>query len=198
METRPTIQCIQNALSMKRCGCGLFHWSLQDVVDIVITFRKRNRLDWSFGRAKKQLFDGQQHILATARRPEVYLSADFVEGVKRMVTYKSKPVVYRGQIVYEIEFDSQLIVFLLKNYDRKRFGDTTFGPNWNGNLEDLPEESLKQVLQRLEGQVAAKEAKQLKQAQTIDVQPTAVQTVDIRPESPTPLGRPQVKLKLMS
>jgi hypothetical protein len=57
------------------------------------------------------------------------------EGVKRMVTYKGKPVVYRGQVVYETEFDSQLIMFLLKNYDRKRFGDkidTIFGPNWSG------------------------------------------------------------------
>lgn len=101
------------------------------------------------------------------------------EGVKRMVIYKGKPVVYKGEIVYETEFDSQLIMFLLKAYDRKRFGDkidTTFGPNWNGNLEDLPEEFLRQVLQQIEAQGAALKAKQLEQAQVIDVKPEAPAT----------------------
>jgi len=72
------------------------------------------------------------------------------KGTRRLVTYKGRPVkdpVTRGWL-YETEFDSQLLMFLLKNYDRKRFGDkidTTFGPNWNGRLEDLPDELLKQI-----------------------------------------------------
>jgi hypothetical protein len=62
-----------------------------------------------------------------------------------------------GEIVYETEFDSQLAMFLLKAWDRKTYGDkidTTFGPNWSGNLEDLPEEFLRQVLQQIEAQAA--------------------------------------------
>lgn len=104
------------------------------------------------------------------------------EGVKRMVTYKGTPVVFRGQIVYETEFDSQLIMFLLKNYDRKRFGDkidTTFGPNWNGNLEDLPEELLKQIAERLEA-IAAKEQAQIE---------AGTRTVDVTPQPPDPGGQ---------
>jgi hypothetical protein len=77
------------------------------------------------------------------------------EGVKRMVTYKGQPVIYKGQIVYETEFDSQALMFLLKAYDRKRFGDkmeNTFTQNWDGNIEDLPEEFLRQVLAKLDAQ----------------------------------------------
>jgi hypothetical protein len=70
-------------------------------------------------------------------------------------------------------------MFLMKSYDRKRFGDkidTTVGPNWSGNLEDLPEEFLRQVLQRIEAQVAAVEAKA--QRAQIDA-PAASQTVAV-------------------
>jgi hypothetical protein len=63
-------------------------------------------------------------------------------------------------------------MFLMKSYDRNRFGDkidTTFGPNWSGRLEDLPDELLKQIGEMLNAQVGAEEAKQLEQARTIDV-----------------------------
>jgi len=104
------------------------------------------------------------------------------EGVKRLVTFKGKPVrdPVTGGWLYETEFDSQVLMFLLKNYDRKRFGDkidTTFGPNWSGNLEDLPEEFLRQVLQQIEAQGAALKAKQI-EAGT----PAAAQTVDVKAE----------------
>jgi hypothetical protein len=105
------------------------------------------------------------------------------EGVKRMVTYKGKPVKVNGEILCEVEYDSQALMFLLKSYDRKRFGDkidTTFGPNWSGNLEDLPEEFLRQVLQQIEAQGAALKAKQI-EAGT----PAAAQTIDVKAEMPT-------------
>jgi hypothetical protein len=63
--------------------------------------------------------------------------------------------------------------FLLKAYDQKRFRDrvrTTFDANWSGNLEDLPEEFLRQVLQQIEAHVAALKAKQI-EGQTVDVKP---------------------------
>ena len=107
------------------------------------------------------------------------------EGVRRLVTYKGKPVKdpVTGGWLYEVEYDSQLIMFLLKAYDRKRFGDkidTTFGPNWNGNLEDLPEEFLKQVLERINAQIAAQQANQLE----------AGATIDVKPQPPSPGGQP--------
>ena len=94
------------------------------------------------------------------------------EGVKKLVLYKGKPIRVNGELVYETEYDSQLLMFLLKACDRKRFGDkpdTTLGPNWSGNLEDLPEELLKQIAEVINAQTAAMKAKQLEQAQTIDV-----------------------------
>lgn len=51
-----------------------FGWALQDVVDIVITFCKKNNLRWSFGRAKKQIADGQLNILGATSRLDLYLN----------------------------------------------------------------------------------------------------------------------------
>ena len=45
-----------------------FGWTLQDVVDIVITFCKKHQLCWSSGRAKKQIAHGQRYIDHTRRR----------------------------------------------------------------------------------------------------------------------------------
>jgi hypothetical protein len=45
-----------------------FGWTLQDVVDIVITFCKKNQLCWSFGRAKKQIADAERYIANTCQR----------------------------------------------------------------------------------------------------------------------------------
>jgi hypothetical protein len=51
-----TKRIVEEALWLR----SFFGWTLQDVVDIVITFCKKNQLQWSFGRAKKQIVDGQQ------------------------------------------------------------------------------------------------------------------------------------------
>jgi hypothetical protein len=39
-----------------------FNWSLQDIVDLAIAFCKKNQLPWTFGRAKKQIADGERYI----------------------------------------------------------------------------------------------------------------------------------------
>jgi hypothetical protein len=117
--------------------------------------------------------EAQQHGIRALEDHAVKLEH---EGVRRLVTYKGKPVKdpVTGGWLYETQCDTQLIMFLLKAYDPQRFGDkihATFDANWSGNLEDLPEEFLRQVLQRIEAQVATMEAKQLEQAQTIDLKP---------------------------
>jgi hypothetical protein len=53
-----TKRIVDEALWLRR----KFGWTLQDVVDIAITFCKRNHLSWSFGRAKKQIADGLRYI----------------------------------------------------------------------------------------------------------------------------------------
>ena len=53
-----TKRIVEEALWLRRH----FRWNLQDVVDLVITFCKRNNLRWSFGRAKKQMADGLHYI----------------------------------------------------------------------------------------------------------------------------------------
>jgi len=53
-----TKRIVEEALWLRR----KFGWTLQDVVDIVITFCKKNHLSWSPGRAKKQIADGLRFI----------------------------------------------------------------------------------------------------------------------------------------
>lgn len=47
-------------------------WTLQDVVDIVITYCKKNSLRWPAGRARKQVADGQAYTLRNTSRPDLY------------------------------------------------------------------------------------------------------------------------------
>jgi len=79
------------------------------------------------------------------------------EGVRKPVFYKGEHVRdSEGRLVYETEFSDNLLMFLLKAYDPKRFGDklrATFDANWSGNLEDLPEEFLRQFEEKLAARV---------------------------------------------
>jgi hypothetical protein len=59
-----TKRIVEEALWLRR----KFGWTLQDVVDIVITFCKKNHLCWSFGRAKKQIADGLRYISTQTRQ----------------------------------------------------------------------------------------------------------------------------------
>jgi len=79
------------------------------------------------------------------------------EGVTKLVFWKGRPVRVNGELIYETEYDSNLLMFLLKAYDRKRFGDkieTTF-KDWSGNLEDLPDNVLAQIEQQLVARLTA-------------------------------------------
>ena len=62
------------------------------------------------------------------------------EGVKKLVTYKGKPIRVQGDYLYETEYDSQLLMFLLKAYDRDKFGDRTqIDITKIQKFEDIPE-----------------------------------------------------------
>jgi hypothetical protein len=59
-----TKRIVEEALWLRR----LYGWTLQDVVDIVIEFCKKNHLRWSYGRAKKQIADGLCYISTQTHR----------------------------------------------------------------------------------------------------------------------------------
>jgi hypothetical protein len=97
------------------------------------------------------------------------------EGVKRPIMYKGK--IARGpdgEQLWETEYDSQLVQFLLKAWAPRVYGDkiqqTIKSEDWSGNLEDLPEELLKQILAKIDAEAAAIKAKQ---AQESSQQPSA-------------------------
>jgi hypothetical protein len=108
------------------------------------------------------------------------------EGDKKLVTYKGKPVRINGEYLYEVVRSDNLLMFLLKAHDPKRFGDkikTTFDANWSGNLEDLPEELLKQLAEHFEARAMAIAAKERAQIEA------GTQTVDVTPQPPNPGGQ---------
>ena len=53
-----TNRIVEEALRLR----PLFSWTMQDVVDILITFCNKHQLQWSFGRAKRQIADGQRYV----------------------------------------------------------------------------------------------------------------------------------------
>ena len=54
------------------------------------------------------------------------------EGVKRLVRYKGRPVkLSDGTYLFETEYSDNLLMFLLKSYDRERFGDKTENNVWS-------------------------------------------------------------------
>src|SRR5215471_11752142 len=91
-----------------------------------------------------------------------------------------------GEQLWETEYDSQMVQFLLKAWAPRVYGDkiqqTIKDADWSGNLEDLPEELLKQILAKIDAEAALLKAKQ---AQGALPTPDAAQTVDVKPESPT-------------
>lgn len=80
-----------------------FPWSLQEVVDIVIAFCKRNQVTWSCGRAKKQIADEQQRILDTSHRPELYRSSDFVSAFACNTSNTHIPLTCNGVETISVE-----------------------------------------------------------------------------------------------
>jgi hypothetical protein len=97
------------------------------------------------------------------------------EGVKKLVFWKGKPVRVNGELVYETEYDSNLLIFLLKGYDRKRFGDKNqVDVKFPTRIEDLPEELLDQFIEQFAALAEAHKQKQLEA-------PATEQTVDVKP-----------------
>jgi hypothetical protein len=102
------------------------------------------------------------------------------EGVSKPVTYKGKIVFVDGRPLYTTEYSDQLLMFLLKAYDPERFKDRSEQTiRMPQSIEDLPEELLDSFIQRFEQLAAAKRAR-LQAAPA----PASEQTVDVKPAEP--------------
>jgi hypothetical protein len=61
------------------------------------------------------------------------------EGVRRLLTYKGKPIRIQGEHLYETTYSDSLLQFLLKAYDREGFGDKSqLDVKFPTRIEDLP------------------------------------------------------------
>ena len=57
-----------------------FRWTLQDAVDLVVTFCKQNGLHWSDGRARKQIDDAQRYVHTKRSQKDLHQPAHTLTG----------------------------------------------------------------------------------------------------------------------
>ena len=93
-------------------------------------------------------------------------------GTAKLVLHKGKQVYVDGEPLYEHQHSDSLLMFLLRAYDREKFGDRQVVElkleDWDGNIDRLSDESLKALLTKLEEKLAIAEAAALPPAQVID------------------------------
>jgi hypothetical protein len=80
------------------------------------------------------------------------------EGVRKPVLYKGKQVFVEGRPLYETQYSDQLLMFLLKAYDRERFGDQIkMDLSQIKTINDVPTELLRLVLEKLQADYDAQQ-----------------------------------------
>ena len=101
------------------------------------------------------------------------------DGVKRLVTYQGKAVRHEGQVVWETLYSDAILMFLLKAWDRKTFGDAVkIDLSSIKTINDVPPELLKLVLEKLQEDYDRQQAaRQIEAGET----PAAEQTIDVKP-----------------
>jgi hypothetical protein len=78
-----------------------------------------------------------------------------VDGVRKPIFYKGKPIRICGEIVYETEYSDALLIQLLKAYHPEKFGDKPQVQVWNGDLDSLTDQQLEKVLAQLQAMLPA-------------------------------------------
>ena len=78
-----------------------------------------------------------------------------VDGVRKPIFYKGKPIRICGEIVYETEYSDALLIQLLKAYNPEKFGDKRQVEVWNGDLDSLTDQQLEKVLAQLQAMLPA-------------------------------------------
>jgi len=85
-------------------------------------------------------------------------------GIAKPVLYKGKQVYVDGEPLYEYQYSDALMMFLLRAYDREKFGDRQVIElkleDWDGDLSKLTDESAKRLLAQIEARLAVEEAKE--------------------------------------
>ena len=103
-------------------------------------------------------------------------------GTAKPVLYKGRQVYVDGEPLYEHQHSDTLLMFLLRAYDREKFGDRQVLElkleDWDGDVSKLSEQSLRRLLAGLEARIAVEEAKQ-----NAIALPAAHQVVDVKPGS---------------
>ena len=85
-------------------------------------------------------------------------------GTAKPVLHKGKQVYVDGEPLYEHQHSDALLMFLLRAYDREKFGDRQVLElkleDWDGDLTKLSVESMERLLAGLEARLAVEEAKE--------------------------------------
>ena len=86
------------------------------------------------------------------------------DGTAKPVLYKGRQVYVDGEPLYEHQHSDTLLMFLLRAYDREKFGDRQVLElkleDWDGDLTKLSVESQERLLAGLEARIALEEAKE--------------------------------------
>jgi len=89
------------------------------------------------------------------------------DGIEKPVLYKGKQVYVDGKPLYEYQYSVALLMFLLRAYDREKFGDRQVIElkleDWDGDLSKLSEQSARRLLAQIEEKIAIEEAKEVAQ-----------------------------------
>jgi hypothetical protein len=80
-----------------------------------------------------------------------------VDGVRKPIFYKGKPIRICGEIVYETEYSDTLLIQLLKAYYPEKFGDKPQVQVWNGDLDTLTDQQLETLLAQFKAMLPANE-----------------------------------------
>ena len=80
-----------------------------------------------------------------------------VDGVRKPIFYKGKPIRICGEIVYETEYSDALLIQLLKAYHAEKFGDKPQVQVWNGDLDSLTDQQLEKLLAQFRAMLQASE-----------------------------------------
>ena len=80
------------------------------------------------------------------------------EGTAKPVLHKGKQVYVDGEPLYEHQYSDALLMFLLRAYDREKFGDRQVIElkleDWDGDLSKLSEQSAKRLLGQIEAKIS--------------------------------------------
>jgi hypothetical protein len=84
------------------------------------------------------------------------------DGVPKVVLYEGKPVTVDGKKLYEVKYETRLLMKLLAGRDREKYGDVKVievnWKDWDGDVSKLSPNAVKGLLAVLRQEAARQEA----------------------------------------